>query len=262
MTDEIVKWEPSKFEGSDLLPVAREAELPSTDVLPVVGEENVQQEDLILPSIKLLQGMSKEVTEGDTEGAQPGKFFNTGTGEVIKGPLRVLVVHHGRSNALFPKEDDPRYQGLEKCVSRDGVCGEVYGDCDSCGKNKFGDDGKKPLCTASHNFIVMTADGPARIRFSSRGYRPAQTFITQKVMQRKNFFAHPLVINVVRRQDALPGGQTATSYYLDCKWDRSEQVPLETQQAAMKLYEEIRRAHGEGRLKTTGDEGDEDISFD
>jgi hypothetical protein len=250
----MVKWEPTKFDGSDLLPIEQESQLPSTDVLPVVGDENVNPEDMVLPSIKLLQGMSKEVAEGTVEGAQPGKFFNTGTGEVIVGPLRVLVVHHSRSNAMFPKEGDPRYADLEKCISRDGIEGDTYGDCDECGRNKFGKDQKKPLCSASHNFIVMTNDGPARIRFSSRGYSSAKTFLTQKITQRKNFFAHPLMISVVRRQDDLPGGQKVTSYYLEARWDRSEPVPIETQTKALALYEEIKKAHGDGRLKTTGDD--------
>ena len=107
MTDELQVWQPSQFDGSDLLPTAaqpQEAGIVPSDV-PVV-DDAIDAEDIRLPTLQVLQGTSKPVQDA-VEGAQPGKLFFSGSNEVIQPPARVLVVHRFRGNAMFVRNDCP-----------------------------------------------------------------------------------------------------------------------------------------------------------
>ena len=123
---------PEDFKGKDLLPaLSNQTQLiPSGDI---VGYDNVEPEDLVLPVIKCLQGMSPEVMQEAHPDARPGRFFLTSTREAFAGPLRVLVVHHHRSRALFPDSKNPKTASLKVCLSSDALKGTVYGYCSDCG---------------------------------------------------------------------------------------------------------------------------------
>lgn len=258
MTDNIPQvWTPSEFAGVDLLPVASIGERDTT------GQENIEAGDLVLPSLRLLQGMSDEVTEQSIEGAVPGLFYHSGAMEVIKGPIRVLLCAHTKSRALFPKDDDPRFDGVEKCVSRDGVEGDVHGSCGSCQYTEWGEDRKPPLCSESHNFTALTSFGPCVIRFSRTSFKTAKNFITTWSFSGKRIFAHPALISVKQHQRELPGGKKATYYSLELRWAQKEAVPPAAQEAAQAIYKTVTSAHEQGSF--TNDEeqapGTGDIPF-
>lgn len=258
MTDEITVWTPTEFEGTDLLPVPVQR---SESDLPIVGEENIDAEEMRVPVLKLLQGMSPECTEGEIEDAKPGLLYHTGSQQVIKPPIRTLVLHHGKSNAMYPDpKKDPRYEGLEECVSRDGVEGSVYGDCRSCGRTGWVDK-MKPLCTKAHDFVLMLPDGPAKIRFKVFAYQSATNFTMAKKLQRKNFWDHPLVIWVKRRVNKLENGKDATSYYFQCRWDTSIETPGYLRQQAYELHQTLAAAYGEGKMADDEPEFDDTVRF-
>lgn len=62
------------------------------------GNENVGQEDVALPRLKLLQKISAEVEDLGMEAAE--KYYNTITGEVYKAPY-VINLHYSREFAVF-----------------------------------------------------------------------------------------------------------------------------------------------------------------
>src|SRR5512145_458316 len=94
---EVAVWRPSEFsDGTDLLPM----EL-ATQQIDRTGRENVEAQDLILPSLSVLQGMSDVITKNLHPDARVGMFFHSGAQEVFKGPVRVLICAHTKSNALF-----------------------------------------------------------------------------------------------------------------------------------------------------------------
>lgn len=58
------------------------AELPASAANDVgMGNENMSADDVAIPQIKLLQALSPECIS--VEGAKPGKFYNTQTGELL-----------------------------------------------------------------------------------------------------------------------------------------------------------------------------------
>lgn len=251
-------WNPSKFEGSDLLPVLRAAD-PEAE--PMVGRDNVSQSDLVLPVIKLLQGQSPEVVKNEVEGARPGLILHTGAQQLMKPPLRVLFVHHSKSNLLSPDPTKVEYAGLERCLSRDAVTGDVYGDCSVCRKcldwgpkTTQNPKGTKPLGAQSHNFVCMTELGPAIMRFSRTSFQAARTFVTTWMTGTKNLWAHPVVVRAKSETQVLPNGQQSTYYTWEPVWQLGEVVPKPMRELALKLHETADAAFQAGRMQTTGDE--------
>lgn len=256
MTNEVELWTPSKFEGSDLLPVA------ATGGTTTKGRENIKAEDIVLPSLKLLAGMSDEVTKQTVEGAVPGKFFHTGAQQLFSSPLRVLVCAHTRSRALFPDDKDPRYAGLERCISRDAVEGDHYGSCDACPHTEWGAERQKPLCGESHNFTVLTNIGPAVIRMSSRAIKSAKNFLTTWNFSPKDLWDHPVVFTTKQVEDTLNDGRKATNYVLGMRWEQSETVPPAAREAAEQIYNLVSNAHEAGKFTNEEEQaGTGDIPF-
>jgi hypothetical protein len=259
MSDQLpAVWQPKQFEGSDLLPVIRP---PDPNAEEIVGRDNVSQKDLILPSIRLLQGMSPEVINSEVEGARPGLILHTGSQTVLKPPVRVLFCHHSKSNALLPDPTKPEYAGLERCISRDAVTGDRYGDCATCKRcTEWGPrtaqnpKGTKPLGSQSHNFVCMTEMGPAVMRFGRTSFQPARTFVTTWMTGQKNLWHHPVVVRARSESMVLPNGQQTTYFYWEPVWQVTEVVPPEVRALCRALYDQADAAFQAGRLASTGDE--------
>jgi hypothetical protein len=248
-------WEPKKFEtGTDLVPELHAGrDLVKPPPGGIVGRENVEPSDLILPSLLLLQGMSDPVTNQEP-GAQPGKFWLSTAGEVIQPPLRLLLVHHSRSRALFPQPNNARSCDLDKCLARDALEGTAYGVCDDCAHKKWGQQNEPPACAESHNFVAWTNSGPAVLRFAKSSFKASRNFLTTWTMAQKNLWAHPAIVTIRKRTKALSDGSQSTYYTMEMRWDQKEDVPFTFQENALELYARIQKAHEEGRFTSDQEE--------
>ncbi len=251
----VTVWKPQQaFQGTDLVPELRSStaivEKPPGGLL---GRENVEPGDMILPSMLLLQGMSDPVTD-QIKDAQPGKFWLSTAGEVIEPPLRLLLVHHSRSRALFPQPNNMRSKDLNKCLARDAIEGTEYGLCKECDHKKWGPNNEAPACSESHNFVAWTYFGPAVLRFAKTSFKSARNFLTTWNLAEKNMWAHLAIVTVKKNQKTLSDGQNATYFTMDMRWDQKEDVPLAFQENAVELYHQIQQAHEAGRFKPDAEE--------
>ena len=251
MSDEVQIWKPQQeFAGSDLVPELRPGgQLVETAPGGLMGRENVEPEDLVLPSLLLRQGKSDPGSE-QVPNAQPGQFWLATAGEVIEPPLRLLIVHHSRSRALFPQPGNPRTSGLNKCLARDAMTGTEYGACEDCPHKRWGERNEAPACAESHNFVAWTNFGPCVVRFAKSSFKAARNYLTTWTMSSKNLWAHPAIVTVKKQQKALSDGQQANYFTMDMRWDQREDVPPEFQENAVELYKQIQQAHETGRFKT------------
>lgn len=243
MTDELTIWQPSPFDGSDLLPVNTHQ-----NDLEVVGDDDIDDSDIVLPTLKMLQGTAVN----EIEGAKAGQFYNTVTKQLYDGPIRVLVISHSKGNSYFPEEGSQD----KACYSLDGVEGTEYGLCSECRKNEWDrsvEPHKKPLCNKQHKIIVMTPDGPALMRFQSTSYRALDGLLTQKKMLRKNFFDHPAIIKADGPHKGTKNGKTFTYYTLVVQWATNEEIPLHVRKTALETFKGLRDAQSHGRLKGADD---------
>lgn len=253
--NEVEIWKPQKeFKGTDLVPELRSnMELAPQPPGGLIGRENVEPTDMILPSLLLLQGMSDPVTDA-VENAQPGKFWLSTAGEVIEPPLRLLLVHHSRSRALFPQPNNQRTSGLKKCLARDALEGTEYGLCEECEHKKWGPQNEAPPCAESHNFVAWTYFGPAVLRFAKSSFKAARNFLTTWTLSEKNPWAHLAIVTVKQQTKALSDGQNAKFFTMDMRWDQREDVPPAFQENAVQLYHQIQKAHEAGRFKPDAEE--------
>lgn len=77
-----------------------EAEL----IADVRGE--IDAEDLLLPMLKIGQGLSAEVSNGD---ARAGQFINSLTGEAKDGPVELVVVSYRKGRFFSPENSSEAY---------------------------------------------------------------------------------------------------------------------------------------------------------
>jgi hypothetical protein len=244
-------WEQPEFKGSSLIPTP-ESVLSLTNPQALVGRENVDVDDLIVPTLQLLQGQSDAVTSGVPD-AKPGIFQHSNTGRLFVPPLKCVVVHYHKSNAFFPQTDKyPEAKGKDACLSRDSVSGTVYGDCEECGfcLNWF-EDGRPPMGAKNHVFSVLTPDGPAVLRFSRSSHKAGKKFLTNWNFSSKNLWHHPVVIRVTSEQKELDSGKKSTYYKMDIQWQTEETTPPDWQKACLEMYQRISGAHEAGKF---GDE--------
>ncbi len=250
--NELTLWTPEEFAGTDMLPDMR----PAADLAPVgglVGRENVELEDLVLPSLLLLQGMSDPVTD-QVEGAQPGKFWLSTSGEVLNPPLRLVLVHHAKSRALFPQPNNPQTANLKKCLARAAVRGTEYGLCNECDHKEWGPNNEPPPCAESHNFVAWTEWGPCVLRLAKSSFKAARNFVTTWTMSPKNLWAHPTIVTVKKQQKVLSDGQKSTYFTMEMHWQQKEDVPPDYQESALSVYNQIQEAHEAGRVTSDREE--------
>lgn len=226
-----------------------------------VGLENVEAKDMVLPRLSCLQGMSKQVADG-VPGAAPGKFYLSSTGEVIEGPLRVLIVHHHKSRALFPDERKPEMAGLESCFSNDALIGTRYGDCFRCKYKDWGKDRKPPLCKEAHDFVVLTKNGPAVLKLAGTSYAAGSSLVSglKNDFSRPNMWDFPAVITAVK-------AKSWAGYTVDIRLDRQDPVPPSLRAAARKIYDDLNASFQVGKLSSAesgqpGQESDSPIDED
>ena len=70
------------------------------------GFENMTQEDMALPFVRILGQLSPQVTDGDAkyiEGAKPGMIYNTVTSECFDGKKGIKVI------PCYYKKDYPEW---------------------------------------------------------------------------------------------------------------------------------------------------------
>ena len=123
--------------------VKQEAGLPSDALFEAdakLGFENVDQESLALPILKLLQNGSGEAQKRNpnyVEGAEPGMFFNTVTRKLYDGEkgIQVIPCHYrleyqewadfgtgsGRPENIYPASSDILSKTTKDAMGKDGL---------------------------------------------------------------------------------------------------------------------------------------------
>ena len=129
------------------------------------GFENMTQEDMALPFIRILGQLSQQVTEGDAkyvEGAKPGMIYNTVTNELYDGKKGIKVI------PCYFKKDYPEWSdrgdGPGAPVAVHGVNSPVI----STGKR----DGSK-IRLPNGNYLEETASYYVMVQTKQGGFTPA-----------------------------------------------------------------------------------------
>ena len=149
-------------ETSDLT-VKKQAGVPSNSLFEAdakLGLENMDQDDLALPFLKLLQNSSDETKKKHSsyvEGAEPGMFYNTVTKKLYDGAKGIEVI------PCFYKLTFPEWAPFER---REGRPVSPDRGADVLSQTKKDASGKDVLTngniiikTANHFIIILTESG-------------------------------------------------------------------------------------------------------
>jgi len=123
--------------------------------MPVIagakGFEEIGQQDIVIPRVKLIQKQSREIDE--YEDIKPGNLINSITKEFVADPkknlLEFIPLDSYKTRIMWIPFSEGG--GIE-CRSDDGLNGTIHGECERCSNSEFGKDGQAPACTLIYNY--------------------------------------------------------------------------------------------------------------
>lgn len=174
------------------------------------NEDNFDSSDVVLPRIKLLQGISPEVTS--FENAKVGNFWHTGMDMDLGANLRFVIADRRKKYLLsapmedgqgvLARADDARTWNTlgEWQVKQKGVKQPVTWkisdlDVEKSGLTKWGtynpaDEDSGPAATLFYDYLVFLPDhldlGPAIISLARSGIRKAKKGLNDKISLHAN----------------------------------------------------------------------------
>jgi len=137
------------------------------------GFENMTQEDMALPFVRILGQLSPQVTEGDgkyIEGAKPGMIYNTVTSELFDGKKGIKII------PCYYKKDYPEWSDRGDGPGAPVAVHLPNSPVIATGKR----DGSK-IRLPNGNYLEETASYYVMIETKSGGFTPA--LITMKSTQ-------------------------------------------------------------------------------
>ena len=194
--------EPSK-ELSQMMAVSKE------DQALMYGD--MGSEDVSIPRLAILQGLSPEVSEGQ---GNPGDFFVKGLGlNLGKGPLEIIPIMRSKSRIKWRSLDQG---GGIMCQSRDGKngLGDPGGYCGNCPEADWVGS-KKPGCDLYQNIIVVVRNHEDWIPMALSGSRTKlkvlkdfNTLLLVEIQKQRALFCKAYTLKGVNRS-----GPNNTKYF-------------------------------------------------
>jgi hypothetical protein len=184
----------------------KEAQLPAQFLnengIPL-GCENISKDDMVLPSIQIIQALSDNVELG------MGKIFNTITNEASE-TLDVIPITFNRGRVYFVDRE-------LICKSNNGIVSESEINCSYCEKSHWQEGQKPPVCSETRNFLVMLPDHSlAMLIFKKSGLIDAKKLIRFVKTANVNFFFFKIELSSEKKES--PKGPY---YALKMKYDKN-----------------------------------------
>ena len=223
------------------------------------GAQNISQEDLALPFLKILGQLSPEVNKRDgkyVEGAEPGKIINTVTNELFD-KISVVPCHYKRQYIEW--QDRGTSTGAPVAIHE--------ADSDIISQTTRGKDFKDRLAngnylenTASH-FVILMGSSPTTALISMKATqlkvsRKWNSMMMGIKMQGKNGLFTPPTYSHIYSLKTVPMSNDKGSWF---GWDVSKVGPIEDKA----IYEiakgfaervskgEVQAKHGEAETSST-----------
>ncbi len=225
--------------------------------VPAAGLENVQREDITVPRLALTQSMTPQRKKSDPkyiDGLEEGDFFNTITGENYGAAVKLVPLFFYKTRILFK---DIEEGGGMLCQAQDGVTGvgDPGGDCATCPKSQFGDNGR-PDCNHFYNYAVLVVpkkgsiglDSLAAFSLKSSGIKTAKDW--NALMRLKGTDSFAGVYEVTSAEQKNTAGQTwSTAVIKNAGWVSKDEYTV-----AQACYQSVREMQSQGRLKVDAED--------
>jgi len=211
--------------------------------------ENVQQQDIIFPRMRLMQAMSDLVTSGE---ARPGEILLNIDGHKYNEPgkpLDIIPLFYWHSRIMFaPMESG----GGVLCKADNGRqgSGTPGGDCDTCNYKEWRslDSGKQvsPDCNRVHNFAVLCPNETGEHRIAILPLSKTSFRIGTTLLNRMRVLKGPSYAYSFRLSTELREGSMAKYWAFSlAKWDDTNRIDnrIDTYSKWEDLFSECKAAH-------------------
>ena len=162
------------------------------------GFENFKTEDLIIPRLRLLQGLSQAVIDGV---GKMGQFQDSLSGEIIGDSIEVVLLGMRNGAVYFEAGEGMR------CKSNDGIANMEGVRCVDCPYGEYhsrpwGKDASPPKCSSTKEFICITratAQGkehkPIVVSFLKTSYKMGRKLASIARLTGRDIFADAYVVS-------------------------------------------------------------------
>jgi len=155
------------------------------------GISPIEEEDRILPRLKLLQALSPEVL--DKKGSS-GEFVNSISGESFGSKVSFIPLFWKKSRILWKSRDEG---GGIICRSFDGRTSANGKNCLTCKDRMWGEEGGEriqPKCTSFINLITLVNLQPLAVSFAKTSYTTGKKFINLLTLKGVDVFTFSYIL--------------------------------------------------------------------
>ena len=176
--------------------IPKEVNLPAERMQTAKGLGNIEQEDRIIPRLKIMQSNSPEVDEGI---AKAGELVNSVSKKSYGKVINFVPVMWWKSRIDWA----PRDQGGEIiCQARDAVTGSNFGPCAECDYSKWVQK-EPPICTAIINILGLIGAEVVAISFMKTSYTTGKQLINLFNYKRFDIFNFQYELGTKQEENAL-----------------------------------------------------------
>lgn len=203
----------------------------------------LEQEDVAIPRLVILQGLSPEVTEGQ---GRPGEFYIKGhTRNIGKGPVEIIVLMRSKSRIRW---QDLTLGGGILCQSGDSKTGigDPGGDCTVCPLAEWTGTGK-PTCDLYQNLIIVLRKDddwfPVALsgnRTKLKAMKNLNSLLLMELGKGRPLFSKSYNLESLEKTSSK--GLKYHSYRVSPA-NGNAQIPLADQQRAMQIFSSLRGKH-------------------
>jgi hypothetical protein len=200
----------------------------------------LEQEDVTIPRIVILQGLSPEVTEGR---GKPGEFFIKGLERNLgDDPVEIVILMRSKSRIRW---QDLTLGGGILCQSRDSKTGtgDPGGSCESCPHSAWTGTGK-PTCDLYQNLIVVLRQDedwfPVALsgnRTKLKALKNLNSLLLTELAKQRPLFAKSYSLESVNKTSSK--GLKYFSYRISPA-NNNAMIPQEEQQRAYAIYNSLK----------------------
>jgi hypothetical protein len=178
---------------------AEVAKMPTAEEMAIAAQAmgNIGTEGLVIPRLKLTQGLTKEVSDGD---AMPGHYINSVSMEDYGTELYVSMLVPQHIRLLIPVGQGLQCRSIENKPNPMMGVGTPGGLCAKCSYAQW--VGKEPpMCNEAYQYYILVVDDkgelldpmPMAITFMKTSFKEAKKWNTMMMMVAKNLLPWQLV---------------------------------------------------------------------
>jgi len=229
----------NEIQKSESKEVSTELKLSKADIEQMYG--GMGQEDITIPRIVVLQGLSPEVMDGK---GKPGEFYIKGFERNLgKGPIEFIVILRSKSRLRWR---DLKLGGGILCQSPDAKLGvgNPGGECEKCSLASWQTDTGQPGCDLYQNIIMVLRKDEDWIPMALSGNRTKlkpiknlNSLLMLEMTKGRPMFAKAYSLEPMQKQNTQ--GMQYFTYRISPAND-NKPLPVEEQQKAMNIYNGIK----------------------